>query len=50
MKGTKEDETPSRHHRFSGREFEQTPGNSEGQGRLHAAVHGVGKSQTQLTI
>ena len=49
VKGTKEDETPSWHHRFSGHEFEQTPGNSEGQGDWHAAVHGVGKSQTQLT-
>ena len=29
MKGTK-DETPSWHHRFSGCEFEQTLGNSEG--------------------
>ena len=34
MKGTKEDETPSWHHRFGGLELEQTPGNSEGQGRL----------------
>ena len=49
MKGTKEDETLSWHHRFSGREFEQTPRNSEGQGDWHAAVHGAGKRQTQLT-
>ena len=46
VKGTKEDETPSWHHRFSGHEFEQTPGNSEGQGDWHAAVHGVGESDT----
>ena len=35
------------HHRFNGHEFEQTPGVSEGQGRL-PAVHGVTKSQTWL--
>ena len=34
VKGMKEDEMPSWHHRFSGCEFEQTSGNSEGQGRL----------------
>ena len=36
------------HHRLSGYEFEQTLGDSEGQGRLawRAAVHGVSKSQT----
>ena len=34
------------HHQFNGYEFEQTPGNSEGQGNLCAAVHGVSKSQT----
>ena len=28
------------HHQLSGHEFEQTLGDSEGQGR-HAAVHGV---------
>ena len=34
VKGMKENEMPSWHHRFSGRVFEQTLGNSEGQGRL----------------
>ena len=29
-----EDETVGRHHQFNGREFEQTPGDSEGQGSL----------------
>ena len=29
--------------------FEQTPGDGEGQGSLHAAVHGVAKSQIQLS-
>ena len=31
---TKDDTIVEWHHRFSGREFEQTPGDSEGQGRL----------------
>ena len=34
------------YHKLKGHEFEQTLGNSEGQGSLTAAVHGVGKSQT----
>ena len=29
------------HHRINGHEFEQTLGDSEGQGGLAAAVHGV---------
>ena len=32
------------HHQFNGHEFEQTPGDSEGQGRLAAAVHEIAKS------
>ena len=35
-----------RHHQHSGQEFEQTLGDSEGQGSLADAVHGVTKSQT----
>ena len=31
--------------RLNGHVFEQTPGDSEGQGRLSAAVHGVPKGQ-----
>ena len=34
------------HHQLNGHEFQQTPGDSEGQGSL--AVHGVVKSQTGL--
>ena len=30
-------------------EFEQTPGDSEGQGSLAAVVHGVSKSRTRLS-
>ena len=33
-KGAKEDETVGWHHRFNGHEFEQTPGDGEGQGNL----------------
>ena len=36
------------HHRFNGREFEQTPGDVKDREACHAAVHGVTKSQTQL--
>ena len=31
------------HHQFNGHEFEQTQGDSEGQGSLAAAVHGSHK-------
>ena len=34
------------HHLLNEQESEQTPGNSEGQGSLATAVHGVAKSQT----
>ena len=44
-----EDEIVGWHHRLNGCEFEQTPGDSEGQGNWHAAVHEVAKSQTQLS-
>jgi len=37
------------HHQFNGYEFEQTLGNSEGQGNLRAAIHGIAKSWTQLS-
>ena len=33
-KGTTEDEIVGRHHRLKGHEFEQAPGDSEGQGSL----------------
>ena len=32
------------HHQFNGHEFEQTPGDSEGQGRLALAVHEITKT------
>ena len=41
-----EDEMVGWHHRLSGHEFEQTPGDSEGQGAWHAAVHRVKESDT----
>ena len=44
-----QDEMVGWHHRFNGHEFEQTPGDSEGQGNLHAAIHGIAKSWTQLS-
>ena len=42
-----EDEMVGWHHRLSGHESEQTPRDSEGQGSLVGAVHGVAKSQTR---
>ena len=33
-KGTREDELAGRHHQFNGHEFEQAPGDGEGQGSL----------------
>ena len=48
-KGVTEDEMVGWHHRLKGHEFEQTLGDSEGQGSLHAAVHGVTKSRTRLS-
>ena len=48
-KGMAEDEVVRYHHCLDGHEFEQTPGDSEGQEACHAAVHGVAKSQTRLS-
>ena len=45
-KGTTEDEMVGRHHQLNWHEFEQAPGNGEGQGSWPAAVCGVAKSQT----
>ena len=36
-----EDEMMGWHHQLNGHEFEQTQGDSERQGSLHAAIHGV---------
>ena len=41
-----EDEMVRWHHRLNRHEFEQSPGVGDGQGSLHAAVHGVAKSRT----
>ena len=56
-RGTVEGEMVGWHHRLNEHEFEQTLGDSEGQGSLvckdrgawHATVPGVAKSQTQLS-
>ena len=48
-KGMTEDETVGWHHQLNGREFEQTPGNCEGQGSLACCSFGVTKSQTWLS-
>ena len=37
------------HHRLSGHEFGWTLGFGDGLGGWHAAVHGVSKSQTQMS-
>ena len=37
------------HHQLDEHEFEQAPGDGEGQGSLAATVHGVAKSQTRLS-
>ena len=47
--GIAENEMVGWHHRLDGHEFEQAPGDGEGQGNLPATVHGVAKSQTRLT-
>ena len=44
-----ENERVGWHHQIDGHEFEQTLGNSEGQGTWCAAVHGVAKGQTRLS-
>ena len=47
--GATENETVGWHHRLNGHEFEQTPGDSEGQGSWCAAVQGVSKSWARLS-
>ena len=46
-KGATKNEIVGWHHQFNGHEFEQPPGDSEGQGSLVCYVCGVAKSQTQ---
>ena len=48
-KGTTKDEMVGWYHWLNGHEFEQAPGDGEGQGGLVAVVHGVAKSSTQLS-
>ena len=48
-RGAAEDEMVGRHHRLDGQEFEQAPGDREGQGGLGAAVCGVTKIRTRLS-
>ena len=48
-KGTKEDEMVGWLHWLNGHEFEQAPGDGEGQGILECIVHGVAKGQTKLS-
>ena len=44
-----EDEVVEWHHQLDGHEFEQAPGVDDGQGGLVCSVHGLAKSQTQLS-
>ena len=37
------------HHQLDEHEFEAAPGVGDGQGSLDVAVHGITKSQTQLS-
>ena len=48
-KGVTENKMVGWHHQFNGHEFEQFPGDGEGQASLVAAVHRVAKSQTGLS-
>ena len=44
-----EDEMVEWHHQLNAHEFEQAPGDGEGQEAWHAAVHEVSKSRTGLS-
>ena len=48
VKGATEDEMVGWHHRLKGHEFEQTPGDSEGQGRL-ACISPWGHKESDMT-
>ena len=44
-----EEEMVGWHHRLDGHEFGWTPGVDDGQGGWRAVIHGLTKSQTQLS-
>ena len=44
-----EDEMVGWYHQLNGHEFERAPRDGEGQRSLGAAVHGVAKSQSQVS-
>ena len=44
-----EDEIVGWHHRITGHDFEQTPGDGEGEGSVMCCSYGVAKSWTRLT-
>ena len=44
-----ENEMAGQHHKLDGHEFEQALGVDDGQTACRAIVHGVAKSQTQLS-
>ena len=48
--GMTEDEMVGWHNRLNRHEFEQIVGDSEGQGSLASAVHGITKSQTRQQV
>ena len=48
-KGTTEDEMIEWHQRLSGHDFEQTLGDSEGQGRLVCYIQSMGVKETRLS-
>ena len=45
-KGVRQDEVVQRHHQFNGHEYEQTPGDTEGQGSLACWAYGVNSDTT----
>ena len=49
-KGMTEDEMVGCHHWLNGHVFEQAPGDGEGQGSWHAAVHGVAELEMTGTL
>ena len=46
----RQDEMVGWHHRLKGHEFEQTPGDGEGQGSRACCSHGITKSQTRQSM